>query len=166
MADTTIPAESVVHVLRRNDPAITRITIYLHQEGNTDRELARALSENEYVTAVEIVFLLTNNLAGAPSLPANRWSNVWHVLSTKRSLNYIACQGCCPAGQELQRQLSSMPEVIELFFDAIQQHNAITELLLVGLPLAGAKTADMLDAMASLTHFWFASMHHAGPRWQ
>lgn len=113
--DILIPPESAVHRLRRNDPAVTEITIILCDELRTDRALASALSENEHVTHVTLVVFSVGRLFFRGTIPSNRWSALRDVLAKKTGLRKIACYSEFFAeDQQLPPQTSAVLKLLAL----------------------------------------------------
>lgn len=157
-------SSAVLHVLRRNDPAVTGVTVALHQElqNTDDRALARALAANEHVSEVVIVFRWTALFVGTVnendnSLPADGWPALRRVLSSKPSLRRIDLDGTFGGlGEEDRLILAPARALLKLFFEAIQQNDFVTEMILGDLPLPGAETAALLESMSGLKFFgWF-----------
>ena len=72
---------TVVELLRQNDPARTRIWIHLRDENSSDAELALALEQNPFVTAIALEF------AGVQTTD---WGALLRVIAARENLGKVS----------------------------------------------------------------------------
>ena len=124
---------SVVEELRQNDPARTHIVIRLIGTGETsDADLARALQENPFVTAI------TLNLEG---VQRTDWNSLLQVIATRAKLEKV----------ELVEGVRATA-LVRSILRAMQQNTAIRNVYLGWLRLP-TDISTFLDNASSITKF-------------
>ena len=122
---------SVVPALRRNDPAVTRIEINLRNETSDAGDLAQALEENPFITAITV------NLAGVQTTNFD-WRALLRVIETRANLEDVTLMN------------SQSVEAASAILQAIQQNTAIQGARLICLRLP-TDLSTFVDAATSLS---------------
>ena len=134
---------SVVHSLRRNDPTITSIDIDLRNHVTSDAagDLANALEENPFVTAITV------NLEGVQTTDFD-WGALLRVIAMRANLAKVVLQDA-----EAMATRNAPPALVSAILQAIQQNTAIQIVSLVYLRLpVGIST--FVDIASSIK--WFS----------
>ena len=126
-------AVAAAPILRRNDPAIDQMHIYLRLEN--DAELARAIEQNEHVT--KIFLDLTGTRAGED------WGSLLRVIATREKLEYIAFMD--HQNPQFRRHEAAWTTV----FHAIRRNTSILQFDLFNVKLSGAVLSSYLDDVPS-----------------
>jgi len=138
--------ESAVEVLQRNDPATTKINIFLSNERSHAEELAQALSANDFIV---LIYLDLDDLRDT-----DNWSSVLNVIATREKLDTVIL-----AGRNVAPPLTLLDAAaIRPFLQAIQQNPSVRTFTLHNLRLKGEVLSSFLDGAPFLQSLFFDSV--------